>query len=252
MRRRSLSGWCAVRARGGAAVALAAALAALGCSTTSEKQSASAPMMGRSAGIAMSADAEYAPAPDAGEVVDPARMIVRSGSIDVEVEDPAAAARRLSARVEQLGGVVSDSSSAKDGVRLSVRVPSEGLEPFLDEVAGLGEEKSRWLSSQDLTEQYSDLRAEIDNLVALRDRLRMLLDRAKKVEEVLEVERELTRVQTRLDALMRRTQRIEKDVALSNVAIYLAAKPEPRVLGPLGLLYEGLAWVGKKLWVISP
>ena len=94
--------------------------------------------------------------------------------------------------------------------------------------------------------------AEIDNLVALRDRLRVLLDKANNVKEVLSVEQELTRVQTRLDSLVGRKQRIDQDVALSAVNVSLTEAPEPRILGPFGLLYEGVKWISIKLFVISP
>lgn len=219
-----------------------AALTALACASNKNAEFAesSAPMQGRAMAM-MSADA---PAPD--------RIIIRTGSIDVVVAEPAVTAAKLRARVDQLGGYVSDSTAGEDSVFLAARVPSAQLESFLDEVAEQGEVKNRSISAQDVTEMVSDLEAEIDNLVALRDRLRLLLDKAVKVEEVLQVEKELTRVQTRLDALMGRKQRIDQDVALSAVNVSLTAAPEPRILGPLGLIYEGAKWVAIKLFVISP
>jgi len=180
------------------------------------------------------------------------RMVIRTGAIHVVVDDVDSASDTVETRVEGMGGHVTDGVRSEKRVHLTVRVPSERLEAFLDDVAALGEEESRSISGRDVTEQYADVEAELENLVALRDRLRKLLDRAEKVEEILDVERELTRVQTRIDALSGRKERMEKDVALSSVSVELEQAPEPRILGPLGLIYEGVKWVAVKLFVISP
>jgi hypothetical protein len=224
------------------AICLAAALGALACASK-DGAAREADMGGFAAGKAMAMSAD-APAQS--------RVIIRTGSIEVVVAEPEVTAAKLSASVDRLGGYVSDSTTGEKSVHLAARVPSEKLESFLDEVAGQGEVRSRSISAQDVTETVADLQAEIDNLVALRDRLRVLLDKAANVKEVLQVEQELTRVQIRLDSLMSHKQRIDKDVALSAVNVSLTAAPEPRILGPFGLLYEGMKWFAIKLFVISP
>jgi hypothetical protein len=203
---------------------------------------------------AASADGGFAPATmqEAGAPAPAQRVIIRTGSVVVEVPDLAIASAQLEARIEALGGYVEDSTTTEEMIHLAARVPSAQLDAFLDEAAALGEEKSRSVSGRDVTEEYADIGAELDNLLALRDRLRALLDKAQNVEEILKVERELTRVQTRIDSLTGRKERIEKDVALSRVSVTLQKKPEPRILGPLGLLYEGGKWLAIKLFVISP
>jgi hypothetical protein len=235
-------------ALGVALAALAGALPLLGCANdvaharAGDYDAKVARMGGGMAAASLAAEA--APAPD--------RMVIRTGSITVEVEEPEVSLALLTARIEQLGGYVADTTTGEEIVHLSARVPAGQLESFLDEVGALGEEKTRSLTGRDVSEEYADIEAELANLVALRDRLRTLLDRAEKVKEVLEVERELTRVQTRIDWITGRKERIEKDVALSQVSITLEQEPAPRILGPLGLLYEGGKWLAIKLFVISP
>ena len=221
----------------------------LACSSTQAKE---ADYGARSR--AASADTGFAPAmmSESGSPAPAQRVIIRTGSIVVEVPDLAIASAQLEARVDALGGYVEDSTATEEMIHLAARVPSAQLDAFLDEAAALGEERSRSVSGRDVTEEYADIGAELDNLLALRDRLRALLDKAQNVEEILKVERELTRVQTRIDSLTGRKERIEKDVALSMVSVTLQKKPEPRILGPLGLLYEGGKWLAIKLFVISP
>lgn len=220
----------------------------LGCATAAPKLQ---PGSGESAGMSR-VRMDAAPSLAAEPAVSASRMILRTGSIEVVVPVPEETARRLTTEIGAFGGFVSDSTESEDSVHIAARVPSVQLETFLDAVAAFGQEEKRTLTGQDVTDAHADLQAEVDNLRSLRDRLRTLLDKARTVKEVLEVERELTRVQTRLDWLTGRLQRMEKDVAMSRVDIYLSMKPEKRILGPLGLLYEGVKWCAIKLWVISP
>lgn len=180
------------------------------------------------------------------------RLIVRSASISLVVESQQEAISQIETRVGELNGRVNSSTVHGDSASLSVRVPSEELDAFLDELSTFGEETRRSVTGRDVTDAYSDTEAEIANLASLRDRLRALLARADKVEEVLKVERELTRVQTRLDSLMARKQRMTTNLELSAVSISLSERPPKRILGPLGLVYEGLKWLTIKLFVISP
>lgn len=181
-----------------------------------------------------------------------ARLVVRRASIEMTVDSPAEAASAIEAWTAESGGHVSNSTLYASSSSLSVRVPSEQLDAFLDRIASLGDETHRSVTGKDVTDSYADLEAEIGNLTSLRDRLRQLLDRAKNVEEVLDVERELTRVQTKLDSLTARKQRMETDLQLSVVQVTLAEREPKRILGPLGLLYEGIRWGVVKLFVISP
>jgi hypothetical protein len=191
-------------------------------------------------------EAEFHGAPGGG------RLIIRSASIDVTVLEPDEAARQLEARAEALSGYIRDSTIGEDSVTLQARIPATKLTAFLDEAAALGSTTRRVLSGEDVTDRYSDLTAKINNLGALRDRLRVLLNRATDVDEVLKVERELTRVQTEYDAAMTEKMRMDEDVTLSAVHVTLNEKTKRRILGPIGLLYEGTKWVVIKLFVISP
>jgi len=182
------------------------------------------------------------------------RLLVKTASMTVVVPLMADAIAAATRAVEQLGGYVRDSRVEKDApARLDLRVPADKLTQALDVFAALGEERSRSVSSADVTEEVADADAELANARALRDRLRALLARAKDVKDVLAVEQELTRLQTQIDTLEGRLERLHKDVALSAISLRLEPKePEkkPRILGPLGYLWVGTKWFVTKLFVI--
>lgn len=185
------------------------------------------------------------------EVDDPsARLLVRTASMTVAVESVPEAIGAVESIVAELGGRVQSSHTAKDmAARLETRVPADRLVQALDRFAALGEERVRSLGTSDVTDEVADAEAKLANDRALRDRLRALLERAKDVKDVLAIEQELTRLQTEIDTLEGRLERLRRDVALSEIDLTLEPESQ-RILGPLGYLYVGTKWFITKLFVI--
>ncbi len=181
------------------------------------------------------------------------RALVWTAWLTVEVEVPEQAAREVETFATSLGGFTEDSSRESEGSStLRIRVPTSELESVLDQIAALGEEKERRTSARDVTEQLADLEATLVSKRQLRDRLRALLERANKVKDLLELERELSRVQTDIDRMDGRRERLKGQVDLATVHVTLSP-PEPRrILGPLGYVVYGIGWFVTKLFIISP
>lgn len=99
----------------------------------------------------------------------------------------------------------------------------------------------------DVTEQYSDLDTRLRNNLALRERLQQLLHRASDVEDVLAIEKELSRIQSEIETMQARFDRLKSEVELSALSVNLQRK---RILGPLGYAGYGLGWAFSKLFVI--
>jgi len=176
--------------------------------------------------------------------------------MEVAVPSVSQSAEEVLRITEESSGYVHESSMEKDGKgTFELRVPAAQLDAVLDRLGALGEEKSRHVSTEDVTDKVTDLDAELANKRALRDRLRALLARAKDVKDVLSVETELTRVQTDIDSLETRLKKLQEDVAFSSIRLTLRP-PEPEkqspILGPLGYLYVGTKWFITKLFVIRP
>ncbi len=97
------------------------------------------------------------------------------------------------------------------------------------EAAG-GRVVSRSVGSEDLTRQIVDTEARQRALTSLRDRLQALLrDRPGRLADLLEVERELARVQGELDAITSSLAVTRTRVAMSD--LNLSYQSEPRSVG---------------------
>ena len=157
-------------------------------------------------------------------------------------------ATRCVALVQAHRGSVSSSTLTEDDYHATIRVPSASLEPLMDSLAGMGRVTSRQVSAEDVTEEYHDLEAELKNTRALRDRLRRLLEQSETVKDSLAIEKELTRVQTKLDTLEGRLKRLRSQVVESSLDLNIDREKIP---GPLGLVGKGGGWAVKKLFVLK-
>ncbi|MBX7119483.1 MAG: DUF4349 domain-containing protein [Gemmatimonadaceae bacterium] len=176
-----------------------------------------------------------------------ARTVVRVASLAVTTRGVDSAAARIAALVRGADGEVE--RSAADGAErsMTLRIPDARLEAVMDSIGALGRVTSRSLTMQDVTAEVIDLEARLASLVAARDRLRLLQQRAESVADVVAVERELARVQGEIDSMTGRRDHLRDQADRSTLAVTL--RPA-RVLGPLGAAAYGLGWVVEKLFVI--
>jgi hypothetical protein len=176
------------------------------------------------------------------------RLLVRRAELELSAHHPDSLAPRVAEIIRGAGGFVA-SSVVEEGhrLRMSLRVPSPALEPTLTALSALAEVERREMSAVDVTEQVFDLEARLRNTAAVRDRLRQHLQRAAGVGDIIEVERELGRVQAEVEVLEGRLKRIREEAALSQITLEVHQK---RILGPLGKLLEGIVWFISKLFVI--
>ncbi|MEM9178042.1 MAG: DUF4349 domain-containing protein [Myxococcota bacterium] len=216
-------------------------LVAPGCAGTS---------LARSAPTARLEDASSPWTPDGG-VTQETAFLVKTAFLRVEVDALPMARNEAIEIVEAAGGRVDRSSAnGEDRFELGLRVPVDGLESALDRFAALGKVLDRHVSTEDVTGQVIDLDARIANLVALRDRMRGLLAKASRIEDILAIEKELTRVQSELDSLTGRVERLREDAALSQTTLTLDQREPERILGPVGFVGYWTWAAVEKLFVI--
>jgi hypothetical protein len=102
----------------------------------------------------------------------------------------------------------------------TVRIPVPNFQPFLDAVTALGDVQRNRTDAQDVTDEYTDLEARIRNKQVLEDRLKEIAKaRTEKMAELLEVERELSRVRGEIEQAQGRLQMLGKLSALTTVNV---------------------------------
>ena len=169
-----------------------------------------------------------APSPVNGKdiSVDADRMIIRTANMQLVVDDVRDTMDKITELSESLGGFVVDSSSWKEGERIvgqiTVRVPSSDFNYAMSVLREMAVEvNSESTSSQDVTEEYVDLEAQLRNMEATEEQLLKLMEKAEKVEDILGIQRELSRVQQDIERTKGRMQYLERTSAMSLIQVLL-------------------------------
>ena len=120
--------------------------------------------------------------------------------------------------------------SSMDVVR--VKIPCNKSDDFLAAVEKLGNVSNRSISAKDVTEEYTDVELRCKNLRNLRDRYAALLAKAVKVEDMLKIEKELSRVTQELERYLGRLKVLKNSVEMvtfdiSFNTVYVGKDPVP-------------------------
>lgn len=184
-------------------------------------------------------------ASDATRKIDKAsdQVLIKNGRMSLEVGSESEIAGVL-ARVESTADALDGYVSRRTDQLLVLRIPAERIDEAMSAIAGFADVKSRDLQVQDVTAQYVDLDVRIKNLRKLEDRLRQLLAQGQNVEELLEVEKELSRVTGELEALEGRMRVMKNRVTYAMLQVHVDESISP---GPVGWvfygLYSGVKWL---------
>ena len=170
---------------------------------------------------------------DVDKIVETERKVIYNADMRIKVEEVETQTETVIAKAKEQGGYMVSS----DIDYVNVRVPAEKLNSFLDEIATMGEVESRNVYSRDITEAYADLGIRLENAEKTRRRYLELLDKAENVSDILEIERELERLNTDIERMKGLLNSYDKQVQYSSVSINFFTKAKP---GPLGYIFVGL------------
>jgi len=155
------------------------------------------------------------------------RMVVRTGGMEMVVQDITSAIDEISRIAGDSGGYVVDSQKWKEGERIfgsiSIRVPAGRYNGTILALRALAMEIiNESTSSQDVTEEYTDLNSKVKNLEATEAQLLKIMEKAEKTEDILSIQRELTTVRGDIEQVKGRMQYLERTAAMSLINIKLS------------------------------
>ncbi len=163
------------------------------------------------------------------------QKIIKTGFLSLEVTDVEETETKITALATGKGGFVQDSdmSEREDGTHfgnITVRVASAEFEATMDEIktyAVVVETQSS--QGQDVTEQYTDLTAQLRNAQAQEAEYLKILTQAKTVEEILQVQSYLSGVRSQIESLQGRVQYLENKTSYSTISVSLSEEPTLRI-----------------------
>src|SRR4030042_2980504 len=158
-------------------------------------------------------------------------MIIYNGYISLETDDIDGTLNRIRSLAEGYNGYVAGTSRSMIGNQaladITIRIPQNRFRFTIDDILTYGKVLDERTTSEDVTEQYIDLKARSKNLEILEQSLTDLLNRTATIEEILKVEQELARIRGEIDSLQGQLNYLERNVTMSMIKVSLREPPSP-------------------------
>src|SRR6476661_5629662 len=173
-------------------------------------------------------------------VAPPALLIIRKGTLTLEVASIGAATGAAADLVTSSGGFVAGSKETGTGADAAAtadyRIPADAWERTLAGLRGLATVHAQEITTDEVTGQVVDLGARIANLRATESALQAIMARAAKIEDVLAVQKQLTETRGQIEELVAQKTSLEDRAAFGSLTVtfVLPARPAPAATRPPG------------------
>lgn len=164
------------------------------------------------------------------------RKLIRTVELEMETKEFERMMSELEAQVQDIGGYIENletyNGSNYSGYRssrwanLTIRIPREALNGFLQNMSEIGNVVRRSDSVEDVTLSYVDMESRRDTLRAEQARLLELLEKADTVEDMIALEERLSNVRYYLESMESRLRTIDNQVDYSTVHLNLSEVKE--------------------------
>ena len=151
------------------------------------------------------------------------RKMTYNTRLVINVPDTVKGVKKASSIAEKYSGYTAYS----DNTTANVKVPVAKANAALKDFEAIGTVTAKTITANDITEHYTDTQVRLENLRRLQKRLSELLTRASKVDDILRIERELSRVTTDLERHQARMNVLAKQVEMVDFTINFNAVVTP-------------------------
>lgn len=176
--------------------------------------------------------------------VETGRKLIRTASMDVETEQFEQLMTALKTQIRQFGGYIENENVSGNQLDwqgnpmmrwadLTVRVPKDRLDEFLNGVESAGNVVRRSESTKDVTLQYSDIESRKKTLKIEQDRLWVLLEKADSMDSIIALEERLSDIRYELESYESQLRLYDNQIEYSQVTLninevkrYTEAVPE--------------------------
>lgn len=150
-------------------------------------------------------------------------------SLNAETDNLDGALDAVNQQIGTLNGYVesqnitnsSASSNRRRSASLTVRIPADQVDAFVQEVSSLTNVVSQSRNVQDITLAYTDTEGRITALETERDRLLELMEQAENMSDLLEIEERLTEVRYQLENYSSTKRLYDNQIDYATVSLYI-------------------------------
>jgi len=151
--------------------------------------------------------------------------IIRTGNIRLEVENGQETYKKASQICQELGGYLAASRFYKDNAdreagTITMRIPKDKFATVLDRVSALGKVKNISTDSQDVGQEYANLKSQLDASMIVYDKmLQALQKRQTTIPEAMRLESELTPILRKIEDLKNKIEYLNNAVSFTTITV---------------------------------
>ena len=151
------------------------------------------------------------------------RMVELDGYLTIQVADLKAATDQAVRLAALFNGYVASSSfdDSGSGASITLRIPEGNFTSAMHSLSSLGVVKAQSISSNDVTEQYVNLQAQLESYTTEEAALLRILNSSKTVTEALDTENAIQNTEAQINDLEGQLQVMQRLVAFGTINIQL-------------------------------
>lgn len=152
------------------------------------------------------------------------RKLIKEGNIAFETTDLIQTKRRIEQAIKKHNGYISSENENNLSGSLSrilvIRIPAKQFDVFIsDATKGIEKFDTKDIQVKDVTEEFVDIQARLKTKKELEQRYLKLLERANKVTEILEIEKQIGDLRADIEGTEGRLQYLNNQSVYSTISI---------------------------------
>lgn len=159
------------------------------------------------------------------------RKLIKTVDMKVETKEFDRTLAALEEKIAELGGYIenletyngssySTYRSSRDA-NMTIRIPKQHLDTFLEAVEGVSNVVRRSESVEDVTLTYVDLESHKKVLLAEQERLLELIGKAEAIEDIIKIESRLSNVRYQIESMESQLRTFDNKVDYSTIYLYI-------------------------------
>jgi hypothetical protein len=161
------------------------------------------------------------------------KKIIKDGRLGLRVTELQKTKDRVDSLVIKQGGYYSNesfnNSDWESSFNLKIRIPSTNFENFISDLeSGDGEILYKVIDARDVTDQFIDLETRLENKRNYLKRYKDLLQQAKTIKEILEIEEKIRGLEEEIESTTGRLKYLSDQVDYSTLDLTISKKKDFR------------------------
>lgn len=154
------------------------------------------------------------------------KKIVKNGAVRIQVTDIGKSQGKVNEAIKANGAYIQkeefDNSDMSESLALTIRIPHKNFDALVNSLSdGVGSVLSKNISSDDLTEEYTDAAIKLENKKIYLEKYRDMLRNARTTKDMLEIQENIRELEDEIEVSEGRLKFIDDRVNYSTLELQL-------------------------------